>query len=588
MADLYGISMKKSEILERVGDISQLCDARKIEYTDGRASGVQAVEVTTGSGLVFTVLPSRCLDISRFSFNGIPIAWQSAVGETSPFFYQPEGLEWLHGFFGGLLTTCGMTYSSHPCEDKGEQLGLHGRAANIPAGDVNVSKNWDGDDYRIRISGRVREVGVYCDNLILNRTIETALGSRSIFIRDIIENAGFRESPLMMLYHINPGWPVVSENSRLIAQVAKSTPFDDFARSEPDQWASFLPPQKDYHERVYIHEMTPDKNGMVKLALVNGLKRTILGHSGIEVTELCIGTLIHGHLQADLTPEEGAAAVRKAHELGVNFIDTAKGYKTYPHIRKGIEGFNDVVIASKSPVKSAGQILEDVESCLRELKRDTIDIFHLHLVKSKSDMREREGALDILVRCREKGMIRAIGLSAHGPEGVLSALDYEEIEVVFPILNKKGLGIIGGTHAEMLDAVKKVHEKGVGLYAMKPLGGGHLINDIPDAIKYLRKLELFDSISVGLKTPDEVEIMVGVFEGDTSAIKRALAEGKERAGRKKLIVYEFLCELCGNCVDACAQGAMSLGEEKAEVDEELCILCGYCAAECPKFAIRVI
>ncbi len=318
------------------------------------------------------------------------------------------------------------------------------------------------------------------------------------------------------------------------------------------------------------------------------LKRTILGHSGIEVTELCIGTLIHGYLQADMTPQEGAAAVRRALELGVNFIDTAKGYKTYPHIRKGIEGFTDVVIASKSPVKSAGQMREDVETCLRELNRDTIDVFHLHLVKSQSDMREREGALNTLVQCRESGKIRSIGLSAHGPEGVLCALDCDEIDVVLPILNKKGLGIIEGTPDEMLEAVRKVRDKGLGLYDMKPLGGGHLIDDIPDAIKFLRKLELFDSISVGLKTPEEVEIMVGVFEGDTSAIKRALTEGKERAGRKKLIVYEFLCELCGNCIDACDQYAMSLGEEKAEVDEELCILCGYCGAECPKFAIRVI
>ncbi len=269
MADLYGISMKKSEILERVGDISQLCDARKMEFTEGRAASVRSIEVTTGSGLAFTVLPSRCLDISRASYNGIPLAWQSAVGETSPYFYQPEGMEWLRGFFGGLLTTCGLTYSSHPCEDEGEQLGLHGRAANIPAENINVTKAWDSDDYRICISGRVREVGVYCDNLILNRTIETSLGSRSIFIRDIIENVGFRESPLMMLYHINPGWPVVSENSRLIAPVAKSTPFDDFVRNELDQWASFLPPQKDDRERVYIHEMTPDINGMVNLALVN-------------------------------------------------------------------------------------------------------------------------------------------------------------------------------------------------------------------------------------------------------------------------------------------------------------------------------
>ena len=318
------------------------------------------------------------------------------------------------------------------------------------------------------------------------------------------------------------------------------------------------------------------------------LKRTTLGSTDIEVTELCIGTLILGCLQADLTPAVGALAIRRALELGVNFIDTAKGYKTYPHVRQGIEGFGDVVIASKSPVKDAGQMREDVEMCLRELGRDTIDIFHLHLVRSHEDMKEREGALDTLVKCREAGMIRAIGLSAHGPEGVLSALDYDEIEVVLPILNKKGLGIIGGSHEEMLEAIRKVRDKGIGLYDMKPLGGGHLIDDIPDAIEYLRSLDLFDSISVGLKTPEETEIMVGVFENDPAAIERALTVGKERAGKKRLIVYEFQCERCGNCVAACAQGAITLGEKKAEVDDSLCILCGYCAAECPKFAIRVI
>ena len=80
------------------------------------------------------------------------------------------------------------------------------------------------------------------------------------------------------------------------------------------------------------------------------LKRVKLGRSGIDVTELCFGTLVLGRLQADLEPEEGAQSVRRALELGVNFIDTAKGYKTYEHTRLGIEGFDDVVIASKSPV----------------------------------------------------------------------------------------------------------------------------------------------------------------------------------------------------------------------------------------------
>jgi len=317
------------------------------------------------------------------------------------------------------------------------------------------------------------------------------------------------------------------------------------------------------------------------------LKHMVLGKSGLDVTELCFGTLILGHLQANLPPEEGAKAVRRALELGVNFIDTAKGYKTYEHTRLGTEGFSNVVIASKSPVKNAGEMRADVESCLRALGRDTVDIFHLHLIKDIDDLREREGALSTLVQCRESGMIRAVGLSAHGPKGVLAALEYEEIEVVFPVFNRKGLGIIDGSMEEMLDAVQKVRQRGLGLYAMKPLAGGHLIGDIPSAVKYVRDLGIFDSVAVGLKTPEEAEIMAGVFEDDPRMIERALITGKKRAGEKRLIIYDF-CKRCGICVEACAQGALSLGEKKARVNVEKCILCGYCAAACPHFYIRVI
>jgi aryl-alcohol dehydrogenase-like predicted oxidoreductase/NAD-dependent dihydropyrimidine dehydrogenase PreA subunit len=317
------------------------------------------------------------------------------------------------------------------------------------------------------------------------------------------------------------------------------------------------------------------------------MKKIPLGKTGIEVSELCFGTLILGHLQANLTPREGALAIHKALELGVNFIDTAKGYKTYPHTRLGIEGFRDTVISSKSFAATAKEMREDVETCLRELGRETIDIFHLHLIKTLADMREREGALDALVRCREEGKIRAVGLSAHGPDGVLASLAYDEIEVVFPVMNRKGLGIIGGTRDEMIMAVSRARNRGLGAYAMKPLGGGHLIDDIPGAIASIRELGLFDSISVGIKTPDEAEIMAGVFENDPAAIARSLAEGKERAGKKRLIVYDF-CVRCGKCVESCAQGALSLGEKKAQVDSERCILCGYCAAACPNFVIRVV
>ncbi len=269
MADLFGSKMSKHEILERVGDISQICEARQMTFNDGRSAGVKAIDVTTGSGLAFTVLPSRGLDISTTTFNGMPISWRSSTGETSPYFFHPQDYEWLGTFFGGLLTTCGLTYNCHPCVDESQELGLHGRVSNTPAEEVCVLKEWAGDEYVIKISGKVRETSVFGDNLVLHRTVTTSIGSRKLVIKDIVRNLGFRKSPLMMLYHVNAGWPVVSENSRLISPTCKAVPRDDAAMIEAEKYASFPPPQKDFAERVYFLDNIANENGMVNLGIVN-------------------------------------------------------------------------------------------------------------------------------------------------------------------------------------------------------------------------------------------------------------------------------------------------------------------------------
>ena len=312
-----------------------------------------------------------------------------------------------------------------------------------------------------------------------------------------------------------------------------------------------------------------------------------LGKSGIEVTELCFGTLILGHLQADMTPEEGAKAVRHAWDRGITFFDTAKFYRTYAHLKEGLAGIRDAVIASKSHAVTASDMRADVEDCLKETGREVIDIFHLHLVTSAEDLKRREDALAELVRCRTDGLIRSIGLTAHGPDGVRAASAYPEIEVVMPLLNRTGLGITDRRHDDMVDATREAYESNLGVYDMKPLGGGHLIYDIPGSIQYLKDLGIFHSISAGLKTPEEVDIMAGVFENDEATIMRAYKAGMERGGKKRLHIYD-MCKRCGNCIDSCAQGALSMGEKKAVVDPELCVLCGYCATSCPHFMIRVI
>lgn len=68
------------------------------------------------------------------------------------------------------------------------------------------------------------------------------------------------------------------------------------------------------------------------------MRSVSVGNTGISVSELCHGTLIIGKLRANLTPEGGARAIRRSFELGVNFYDTAKGYKTYAHLALGLKG----------------------------------------------------------------------------------------------------------------------------------------------------------------------------------------------------------------------------------------------------------
>ena len=315
------------------------------------------------------------------------------------------------------------------------------------------------------------------------------------------------------------------------------------------------------------------------------MKTVRMSGLSLEVSELCFGTLTLGTLQANLSPEEGGEVVRKALDSGVTFFDTAQKYGSYPHLREGLAGWTDkVVVASKSTEPTYEDMQNAVEEALREMNLERIGIFHLHLIKSKEDFLGREGALECLLNLREKGVIQAIGISAHAAEGVNAVVDCDEIDVVFPIVNRDGFGIVDGTLEDMLKAARAVKAKGKSLYAMKPLGGGHLIDEIPAAIDYLRKLLLFDSISVGMKTPDEVEMNVRVFEH--KSVPEWLLE-KVKSAKKRLIVYDS-CKKCGTCEDTCDQGAIKVGEKKAVVDHARCILCGYCAASCPVFCLRVI
>ncbi|MDD5602777.1 MAG: aldose 1-epimerase family protein [Eubacteriales bacterium] len=269
MAVLYGREFSKKELMKRVGDISQIAGARPSRLSSGRADGVTAVDIKTGTGLSFTVLPGRCMDISWAEYRGLPFGFVSKTGVTGPEYFEPEGISFLRGFYAGLLTTCGLTYMGAACTDEGRELGLHGRIGNTPAEDVSITNEWQGDEFIMKVRGRMRESMVFAEHLVLTREITARLGENNIRIDDTIENCGYDEQPFMLLYHYNFGFPLIDAGTRLIIPGDRARPRDPEAEKGIREFAEFSDPIHGYAEQCFYHEYNEAQDGSVKAVLYN-------------------------------------------------------------------------------------------------------------------------------------------------------------------------------------------------------------------------------------------------------------------------------------------------------------------------------
>ena len=312
------------------------------------------------------------------------------------------------------------------------------------------------------------------------------------------------------------------------------------------------------------------------------LERVKLGSTDLWVSPLCFGALAVGPLQRNLSVVEAARVMGYALERGVNFIDTAKLYQCYPHIAKAVGQREDVVIASRSYDYTFEGMRASVDEARTMLNRDVIDIFMLHEQESELTLRGHRPALDYLQEAKAKGIIRAIGVSTHHVACVEAVCAHPEIDVVSPLLNKAGLGIIGGRE-KMEQAIARAHALGKGVYLMKVLGGGHLISDVLSAFGYALSFPYAHAAAVGMSTIEEVETNIQIFSG--RSVDQDTLSGLIR---DKTLHIDSWCQKCGTCVKKCPAGALSLEETGPVVDRKKCLLCGYCGAVCPEFALKII
>jgi len=309
-----------------------------------------------------------------------------------------------------------------------------------------------------------------------------------------------------------------------------------------------------------------------------------LGKTGINVSRLCFGTLTIGPLQAGLSIKKGAYLIREACEEGINFFDTAETYKNYQQLYEAFKGIHPKpVVATKSYAYKKEDMELSLISALKNMGLEVIDIFLLHEQESELTIKGHYPALEYLLRAKQKGYIRAVGISCHTVAAVKGALKFPEIDIIHPMINIKGIGIKDGTLEEMLEALEMVEQNKTGIYGMKPLGGGHLIGSYKEALNFALSLEFLDSIAVGIQSKGELIINKAIFSGEPVP-----EDYKEKVNTKprKLVIGSW-CEGCGKCVSNCPQNALQLKDSRVSVIEKECTLCGYCGAYCMEMCLKI-
>jgi hypothetical protein len=267
MVQLFGQEFTRSDLLQRIGDISQIAGVRIMRLEDGSEEGVRLIEVRTGTGFRYNVLPSRGMDVSFAEYKGIPLSWRSCTRDVSPAFNEPAGDGWHRLFYGGMVITCGLTNVGAPCVDQGEELGRHGRISATPAESVYADGKWDGDEYHLIVQGRMREAAFWGENLTMTRRIHSRLGASWFRIEDEVENHGFSTKPLMFLYHVNIGFPLVSKESTVLISSKKTTAMDPSVNA--GGFRELHDPRPDASSQVFYHDTASDPDGIVTAALIN-------------------------------------------------------------------------------------------------------------------------------------------------------------------------------------------------------------------------------------------------------------------------------------------------------------------------------
>ncbi len=244
-----------------VGNEEQVYGVRRVILDEGSAKGAALYQVTTAGGLELDILPDSGLDIGRVKYKGVNINYTTKNGYDSPVRFLPVHGEFDRYFPGGMLFTCGMLSAGPENTSDGEFHPLHGRFHGLSA--KGLYGYSEGDN--IFVGGEVRETKQGgCNFSVRRRYTIPAFGSE-ILLEDEITNLTPEPAEYMMLYHMNFGWPMLSESAVLeLPEKRKVTPRTPYAEKGLASQCEFCKPIDGEEEQVFFNEMETEAFARLK------------------------------------------------------------------------------------------------------------------------------------------------------------------------------------------------------------------------------------------------------------------------------------------------------------------------------------
>lgn len=248
--------------------MQQLAYVRQIEYLNGRSSGLKVYDVKNAE-LSFQCMIDKCLDINQLSYKGINFNFLSKPGLQGRNHYDTNGDEALRSIMGGMFFTAGLENICAPYTKDNKNYPMHGRIRTTPCENLSADCYFDNDDYKICISGEAREAELFGENILLRRKIETVYGDKKIVLTDVFENQNFREEPLLVLYHINFGYPLLDEGTEIIIPSKASNGREPHSDKHLDRFNIMDAPIDNELEYCFSHKAIVDSDGNVRVAIIN-------------------------------------------------------------------------------------------------------------------------------------------------------------------------------------------------------------------------------------------------------------------------------------------------------------------------------